>query len=78
VIDLFAITDDPAPPLGDQVGALRRPGIAPAEEVQVGPRQLGQIGGHSDPRGLALGAVDETGADLALGDRVHGRYARFA
>ena len=61
------------PEAGDEVGAVGRLRIAPAEEVQVVPGLLGQVMRHVQALGLALAAVHERGPDLLLSQRLHDR-----
>jgi branched-chain amino acid transport system ATP-binding protein len=58
---------------GNQVAAVGRLRVAPAEEVQVVPGLGVQVARHMQPLGLALAAVHEGGPDLLLGQRLHDR-----
>src|SRR5690606_20217139 len=65
-------TDETVPALGDEIAAVGRAGIAPAQEVELVPGAFVQVPGHGEPLGLTLGAVDERRADVLLGERSHG------
>lgn len=64
--------DEPVAPGRDKIAPVRRPRIAPSQEVQVTPREFGQPHGQMGSARLALRAIDEGGTYRFFTYGVHG------